>query len=243
MLTDALGLRTWWLLGCLVWALAIWAAALAGLGSRIEPASGTGGRPGVVPELTAQPPQVLDAYDNYAEISARPLFAEDRLPHPFFLGSDRAENVVTARLTGVLITPALEMATLTTEQGQSIRLRLGAEAVSGWQLLALQPRSATVSGPAGTQTLELAVFNGLGGEAPTPLLNTTPGGRPPPASLPSPVAAPVTAPALQPPPPPPPAEERNAPSAEQIQSIRERIQARRRLLEQNSNGRNPGQNP
>lgn len=257
MRTDAFGLRTWWLLGCLVWALAMWAAALAGLGSRIAPAADTAGGAVAVPALTAQPPQVLDVYDSYSEISARPLFAEDRQPHPFFLGSDRTENVETARLTGVLITPALEMATLTTEQGQSIRLRLGAEAVSGWQLLALEPRSATVSGPAGTQTLELSVFNGIGGEPPTPLLNSTPGGQPPPAALPTPPApAPSTptggprAPANAATPPaqpvtpalPAPEAEDDKSSAAQTRDILRRIQERRKLLQQTSDDAPTGQN-
>ncbi len=59
------------------------------------------------------------------------------------------------------------MATFTTEQNRSLRLRLNGEAVDGWQLVALQPRQATVIGPGGNQVLELAVFNGQGGEPPT----------------------------------------------------------------------------
>ncbi|MEG1681508.1 MAG: hypothetical protein RR326_15530, partial [Stenotrophomonas sp.] len=115
------------------------------------------------------------------------------------------------------------MATLTTEQGKSLRLRLGGEVQDGWQLLSLQPRSAVVSGPAGTLNLELQVFSGgpkpqgEGGVAPVP-------------GSPQPIAQPVTAPAA------PPSAEAVTPSADQIKAIRERIQARRRQAQQNQNG-------
>lgn len=52
------------------------------------------------------------------------------------------------------------MATLTNEQNQSLRIRLGGDAVNGWRLISLQPRSATIEGAGGTRTLELQPFNG-----------------------------------------------------------------------------------
>lgn len=236
MRTDSPELRSLWLLGALLWALAIWAATLLGLGSRPPAHPVDGAMSAALPVLPATAPAALGAYDQYPEIAARPLFTEDRRAHPFFLGKAPGGAVGNVRLTGVLITPGLEMATLTTEQGQSLRLRLGAEPVAGWQLLALQPRGATVSGPAGTQTLELALFNGLGGEAPTPLLNVSAGGAPPPAALPMPPAAvPAGAGVML------PAVEDGVSPPAQIQSIRERIQARRRQLEQDSNGQRANQ--
>ena len=47
------------------------------------------------------------------------------------------------RLTGVLMTDNFKMATLTLEPHDSVRVKLGGDAVKGWRLLALQPRSAT----------------------------------------------------------------------------------------------------
>lgn len=237
MRTDSPGLSSLWLLGALLWALAIWAATLLGLGSRLPAHPLDGAVSTALPVLPATAPAALGAYEQYPDIAARPLFAEDRRAHPFFLGKAPAGAAGNVRLTGVLITPGLEMATLTTEQGQSLRLRLGAEPVAGWQLLALQPRAATVSGPAGTQTLELALFNGLGGEVPTPLLNVSTGGVPPPAALPLPPAAAAPAGAGG----TPPSVEDGVPAPAQIQSIRERIQARRRQLEQDSNGQRANQ--
>ena len=150
----------------------------------------------------------------------------------------------------MLLTGDFGMATFTTEQNRSLRLRLNGDAVDGWQLVALQPRQATVIGPGGNQVLELAVFNGQGGEPPTVLRGANgavppaPGsGAPPPVQPPAaPVAAPgvsaqrgtgnaaaAAAPAA--PTNTPPANT-NGPSEAQMQAIRERIQARRRQLQQ-----------
>ncbi|KLD69107.1 general secretion pathway protein GspN, partial [Xanthomonas pisi DSM 18956] len=87
---------------------------------------------------------------------------------------------------------------LTLDPQDSVRVQLGGEAVKGWRLLALQPRSATIEGPGGTQTLELHVFNGQGGQPPTAnaAARGAAGAGPP---LPSPPAPPPP----QPPPPPP----------------------------------------
>lgn len=229
MRADTAGLRTWLLAAFAGWALLLWAAALFGLGGRI-------GNGGAAPEMPALPavPRVepAPALDN-AEALARPLFAGDRRPHAFFMGETGTQNTSTVRLTGVLMTPGLDMATLTTEQGKSLRLRLGGDAQDGWQLLALQPRSATVSGPSGTMELELQVFSGGA--------KNGPGGT---------VAPAVPAPGNGPVPPPTPAAaapamaaEPAGPSAEQIQAIRERIQARRRQAQQNQNGGSGRQNP
>lgn len=229
MRADTAGLRTWLLAAFAGWALLLWAATLFGLGGRI-------GNGGAAPEMPALPavPRVEPApvLDN-AEALARPLFAGDRRPHAFFMGEAGTQNTGTVRLTGVLMTPGLDMATLTTEQGKSLRLRLGGDVQDGWQLLALQPRSATVSGPSGTMELELQVFSG--------------GAKNGPAGM---VAPAVPAPGNGPVPPPTPAAaapamaaEPAGPSAEQIQAIRERIQARRRQAQQNQNGGSGRQNP
>ncbi|MCW4454243.1 hypothetical protein OK348_05495 [Flavobacterium sp. MXW15] len=259
MRIEPAGLRTWWLGGCALWALALWVATWFGLGTRIEPLPADPGLGGRLPALPQPAAERLQGMAEYGEIAARPLFAEDRQPRPFFLGGNPQNTTSGVRLTGVLMTPGLDMATLTTEQGQSIRLRLGGPAVSGWQLVALQPRNATVSGPGGTQTLELQVFNGQGGTAPTVLADN---GQPPPNAASATAAAgqgaepsPVAPPPL---PAPPeagqpaagqPATAAPSPTQEQMQAIRERIQARRRQLQQqqqqqnqNPNGSPSGQN-
>ncbi len=231
MRDDVAGLRTWLLAGVGAWALAVWAAGLFGLGSRIGTPPPVAALPALpaVPTIDGAGTRVLDN----GEALARPLFASDRRPHPFVLGEGGNATHGVVRLSGVVITPDLEMATLTTEQGRSLRLRVGGEPQDGWQLLSLQPRSAVVSGPSGTLNLELQVFSGIPA--------ATAGG-----------ALPI------PPPPPPPSSERQSsqfspplvdvpatePSAEQIQAIRERIQARRRQAQQNNQNGSPGrQNP
>lgn len=223
MRRDVAGLRTWLLVALGAWALTIWAATLLGLGGRLGSAGDGAGAPllPAVPRVEAA--LVADA----SEAMARPLFAGDRRPHPFFIGDQSAPDTTgSVRLTGVLMTPGLDMATLTTEQGQSLRLRLGAEPQAGWQLLSLQPRGAVVSGPAGTLNLELQVYNGAGGQMPVDLAGTVPA-----SASANPAASPPV-----PPPLPNVAAEPATPSAEQIQKIRERIQARRRQAQQNQNG-------
>ena len=145
----------------------------------------------------------------------------------------------------VLLTDSFSMATFTTDQNRSLRLRLNGEAVDGWQLVALEPRQATVIGPSGSQVLELATFNGQGGEPPTvlrgangavPPAGVVPPPPPPPAAAaasnarPGPDVASAAAASANAPSPAAPAN--NGPSEAQMQAIRERIQARRRQLQQ-----------
>ncbi|MCF7749434.1 hypothetical protein KQ945_01650 [Bacillus subtilis subsp. subtilis] len=247
MKIELTSLRSWWLATTVAWAAAIWVASLFGLGARI-PAAAEGDRTASpLPALPAATPERMASADAYAQIGARPLFAEDRKPRPYLLGGSEPGASSAVSLTGVLLTADFSMAILTTDQKQSLRLRLNGEPVNGWQLLALAPRSATVSGPGGTQTLELAVFNGQGGEPPTVLGNPVNGAVPP-----------AGAGVMLPPPPPPPPQARppapvspaaataravpappaaanpaaQGPSDEQMQAIRARIQARRQQLQQ-----------
>lgn len=246
MRLEAVGLRTLWLATFAGWALLLCVLAALGLGERVQRLpENTLERP--LPALPAAAGDRLRPFEQYAAIAERPVMAEDRRPHPFLLGGTQPEGASGLRLTGVLITPDFQMATFTTDQGKSMRLRLQGDSVDGWQLLSLAPRSATVAGPGGTQTLELQVFNGQGGEPPT-VLHTQAGAggvarpvRPPAPGAqvpPLPQAAPVA-------PPTPAAQasggvseadkapaEPTGPSAEQLNQIRERIEARRRALQQ-----------
>ncbi|MFC3278393.1 type II secretion system protein XpsN [Xanthomonas fragariae] len=250
MRLDMIGLRTWLLATVVGWALLVCVLAVAGLGKRVELLPDDPALVQRLPTLSAPAPERLGAFEKYSEIAAHPAFAEDRLPHPFFLsGNDASSAVSTVRLTGVLLTPNFKMATLTLDPQDSVRVQLGGEAVKGWRLLALQPRSATIEGPGGTQTLELQVFNGQGGQPPTAnaVAPGAPGATPPPPPADA-AAALVPPPQTQPAAPPqqldgqaaptvPPqrsdgAQEAPRPSDDQMRAIRERIEARRRQLQQ-----------
>ncbi|MFC0153873.1 type II secretion system protein XpsN [Xanthomonas dyei] len=262
MRLDLIGLRTWLLATVVGWALLVCILAVAGLGKRVELLPDDPALVQRLPTLPAPAPERLGAFEKYSEIAAHPAFAEDRLPHPFFLsGTDGSGATSTVRLTGVLLTENFKMATLTLDPQDSVRVQLGGDAVKGWRLLALQPRSATIEGPGGTQTLELHVFNGQGGQPPTAnaAARGAAGALPPlPPQSPDAAAAvqpqpppPATPPAQQPggqaPPTVPPqrsdgAQEAPRPSDDQMRAIRERIEARRRQLQQQrQSGSTPGQ--
>ncbi|UID78539.1 general secretion pathway protein GspN [Stenotrophomonas maltophilia] len=245
MKLEQISLRTGFLLALAGWAAAVWLATGFGLGSQLP---GADGDADAVPSLPVLPPLAAErmaSADSYSAIGERPLFAEDRRPKPYLLGGSEPAASAALRLTGVLLTGDFGMATFTTEQNRSLRLRLNGEAVDGWQLVALQPRQATVIGPGGNQVLELAVFNGQGGEPPTVLRGAN--GVPPAGAIvvPPPAGAPPAPPPVAATPSPSPAGSAPAPSAAasapatingpseaQMQAIRERIQARRRQLQQ-----------
>lgn len=245
MKLEQISLRTGFLLALAGWAAAVWLATGFGLGSQLPAADGDADAAPSLPALPALAAERMASADSYGAISERPLFAEDRRPRPYLLGGSEPAASAALRLTGVLMTGNFSMATFTTEQNRSVRLRLNGDAVDGWQLVALEPRRATVIGPGGSQVLELAVFNGQGGEPPTVLRGANgapPAGVivvPPPAGAPP--APPPAAASAQPQPQPagsvppaaatPPANN-NGPSEAQMQAIRERIQARRRQLQQ-----------
>lgn len=250
MRLEHAGLRTWWLAVFAGWALLVCLMAAAGLGSRLPAGAGAdAARP--LPSIPAPGARRVGELSQYAAIAQRPVFSEDRQPHPFVMGGGQGERSGELRLTGVLITPQLRMATFTTDQGRSLRLRVQGDPVEGWRLLSLAPRSATIEGAGGTRTLELQVFDGQGGEPPTPLRTQ----GPPPAGSTVDIAPPVVGAPTRvatPVPAAPPAAPANAapgasaapappaPSEAQLQAIRERIEARRRALQQQNAQKNGG---
>ncbi|AWH48255.1 general secretion pathway protein GspN [Stenotrophomonas sp. SAU14A_NAIMI4_5] len=245
MKRDPITLRTGFLLALAGWAGATWLATGFGLGGRLPAADSDAAAQATLPALPPMAAERMAAADSFSAIGERPLFAEDRRPRPYLLGGSEPAANAALRLTGVLLTDSFSMATFTTEQNRSVRLRLNGEAVDGWQLVALEPRQATVIGPSGSQVLELATFNGQGGEPPTVLRGAN--GAVPPAGAvpppPPPPAATTVVPSARPGPdatraaaaasaPSPAAPANNGPSEAQMQAIRERIQARRRQLQQ-----------
>lgn len=246
MNTERLSPRVMVVSGIALAAACAWAATLLGVGGRISGADDDVLPVPTLPTLPATKAESMAAADSFSAITRRPLFAEDRRPHPFRLGGRPEASAVGAlRLTGVLLSGSFGMATLSGDSNHSLRLRLNGEAQEGWQLLALEPRRATVLGPGGAQVLELAVFDGKGGQPPTELRDprrpagSADAGRvvvPPPAS-PGAAQAPqaprdAARPAPTVPAPAPDAPVSEGPSEAQMRAIRERIRARREQLQQ-----------
>ncbi|QNP41381.1 general secretion pathway protein GspN [Lysobacter solisilvae (ex Woo and Kim 2020)] len=248
---DSAGPRTWVLATTAAWAVLSLLLALFGMGGRITPAPEDSALVRPLPALPKAVPERLGPLTQYAETANRPLFADDRRPHPFSLqpqGEDQAKafNYV---LTSVMITPAFKMAIIQAPDASTppLRIKLGEAdaALPSWTLQSLDPRSAVFVGPEGERRLELRVYNGVGGEAPTAVTKTdaSPQGRPvvPPAGQAAAVSetpgpqgpaevAPATAavaPARTPASPTQPMTEQA-----QMEAIRKRIEARRAQLRQ-----------
>lgn len=180
MRIDATNARTWLVAAVGGWALLFALLSLAGLGSRIGTleddgvvAAPIGPAPG-----NAAPAPPLSSFD---EVAARPLFSGDRRPHPFFIDpQDEGEGTGTGFdyvLTSVLRTPDFAMAILQpTGGGESIRLKVGEgpPEASNWLLDSVDARSVVFNTPEGPRTLELRVFDGTGGQPPTPMTPTPP---------------------------------------------------------------------
>ena len=216
-----------------LWAVAVLVLAITGLGGNIallkDDPSGVDPMP--VVKLTPVAPR-LGAQGEYNEVGERPLMMADRRPVPVGPVTGEGTTEIDVALTSVLITPRLQLAILTDNQGgASRRVRVGDQvAGTSWRLVSIAPRSATLEGPGGQRTLELRVFNGAGGEQPTqPVAQEAP---PPPgepeaapdpnAAGPQPMPAPVAMPANA---APVPAD--NLTQEQQIEAIRRRIEARR----------------
>lgn len=256
MRVDDVGPRTWLLAGLAAWAVLGWLLALAGMGSRLGSPAADPALLTPLPSQVATPALVLGPAEQYAEIAARPLFAADRRPHPFFLeggdGEARTEGFDYV-LTSVLITPGLKLAIVQPPDGsESLRVKLDqpVNPQSAWRLVELDARSAVFEGPEGRRTLPLRVFDGMGGEPPsdapaatptangkvqsaTPLAPRAPAAGETAKPAPSPATPPVTdaAPAT-------PATER-----EQMDAIRQRIEARRAQLREQSSPPPPPPQP
>lgn len=215
---------TWLLAIVAAWALLGWLFALAGMGGRIEPAEDDPALVQPLVQLQAPPAARLGPLSGYSEAVARPLFAPDRRPHPFVLEARAGDAAASGDafdyvLNSVMLAPGFGLAILEPSQGgDSVRVRLGgsADAIPGWRLVELQPRSAVFEGPDGRRTLELRTWSG--GDAPSQAsAASAPGSAPE-----SQVAAPEP-PAVAPAP---------TPVQTQMDAIRKRIEARRAQLRQ-----------
>lgn len=213
---------------------------------------GGGGRVGPHPADQAlmpplpEPPAVaevarLGPMGDYLAVGERPLFLPDRRPLPITAVAAEAEAPFEGVLSSVLLTGSLQLA-IFSEQGGALsrRVRLG-EVLPGtsWRLVGLEPRRAVLEGPGGQRVLELRVFDGKGGIAPTAVRFAAPTteARPIPGGTPAPDMPffPVSAAAAEAAPPMTPDAEaaavrRAAEEQAQIEAIRARIEARRAAL-------------
>lgn len=255
MRIDSFGPRTWLLAALAGWALLAWVLALFGMGGQIRPLADDPSLVNALPKLPQQTPERLGPLAQYSEIAARPLLSQSRKPQPFFIqGQEGGEQPQTFDfvLTSVLITPRLQMAILQpTQGGEGVRLKIGdaPESAQGWRVAEIHPRSVVIEGPDGPRTLELRVFDGLSGQPPSasPVSpGSVPPVQPPATAVPPPpsTSAVMTTPSRPMPVPPagtagqaPPSG--NQPQAEspmtteqQMEAIRQRIEARRAQLRQ-----------
>jgi general secretion pathway protein N len=234
------------------WAVALLALALLGMGGRYMVAADN-------PRLAPALPQFaltkinsrLGPLSDYQEVANRPLMMPERRPVAISAGPGADTAGFDVQLTSVLITPKLQMAILTDNQGgASRRVRVG-ETVAGtsWRLVELEPRRAVFESPAGQRSLDLRVFSGSPMPV-TPLAEGTPSGEA--AAAPSPPAptaessirpqAVATEDASSPPVPPPTVESAPAQTQEQqIEAIRKRIEARRAQARAEQAQEKPGQ--
>jgi general secretion pathway protein N len=226
-----------------LWALCLLVLALGGLGEHFPPPE-SAGVPPPLPKVSLAPTRSrLGAWESYSEVGARPLMTEDRRPAAVTaMASEAGTAELDVILTSVMITPRVKLAVFTdNKDGRSRRVKLG-DVVEGsnWRLLSLDPRQAVLEGPGGQRMLPLRVYDGSGGEAPTPVASVDPAqpgsAQPPPGPAVQPVAP------IQPPrsPPAPPVAQNASPAAtvnrpepeqmsqeQQVEAIRQRIEARR----------------
>lgn len=225
--------------GFTLWAGLVLIVALLGMGGRFDalPVDTSLAKP--IPTVKIERKKaVLEPIEYYSEVGSRPLLMFDRRPGVVQAApGDESGAELDVTLGSVLITPNLKMAILRENQGGAVRrVRLGDVVEgTGWRLVQLDPRRAVLEGPTGQRSFDLLVFNGKGGELPTPLAVATPEQNANPS--PSPVAA---TPAIGQPTPnnsnvvaavPASAVSQNMTQEQQIEAIRQRIAARRAQMQ------------
>ena len=223
-----------------LWALSLLVLALAGLGSVFPPPESNLMAP-ALPKITLTRTEPrLGPFASYTEVGQRPLLMKDRRPGATPSDDGQATSDLDVTLTSVMITRNLQLAILTdNKDASSRRVKMG-ETVAGsnWRLVQLEPRRALLEGPSGQRELILRVFDGKGGQAPTPNMVRA---EPQPDSNGEAQAVAATVPT--PPPQSAPAERQAVPQPEQarpeqgtgsaltqeqqVEAIRRRIEARR----------------
>ena len=169
------------LLALLAWSIVLFSLASFGLGSRyaLHPDDPEAMSP--LPELAlSRAESQLAPFYEYAVVADRPLFNPDRRPLPpsDAAPTDAAPPPVVAApldivLTSVIVTGETRLAIVSDRAGgKSQSLKVGeslAGEQSSWKLVELQPRAAVFEGPGGRNRVDLRVFDGTGGQPPTPV--------------------------------------------------------------------------
>jgi len=227
---DSAGPRTWLLAATAVWAALIVLLALLGMGRQVAPLTDDTAPVKPPPSLVKAMAERLGARSRYDEITKRPLFSIDRQPHAFSLRTEAPKEQAKPfdfALTSVVVTPALKVAIIRSSDGSSapLRIKLGEvhETLPNWRLQSLDARSAVFAGPEGERRLDLRVYSGVGGEAPTTV--TAPAANPRPTES-------VRVPSFAPPSANSSTQGSSPPLTEhaQLNAIRKRIEARRAQL-------------
>ncbi len=221
------------------WAALVLSVAIFGLGARFDalPVDASLSKPLPTVKIV-QNKAILEPMDNYLEVGTRPLLMADRRPGVIQAApGDESAAELDVSLGSVLITPNLKMAIFReNKDGSSRRVRLG-DLIEGsaWRLVQLEPRRAILEGPTGQRSMDLLVFNGKGGQSPTPIAVAVPQdsgnmvqnaapmvAAPPVQTTPSNtnVVATTTAPVNQ-----------NMTQEQQVEAIRQRIAARRAQMQ------------
>ncbi len=175
MRAEDAGARTWLYAALAGWALCVWVLAMFGMGGSIDRLDDDPSLRQALPAPVARAPGRLGPLPQYGEIAARPLFTDNRRPQPFVIDpmADAGEGGggFDYVLTSVLLTPEVQLVILQPAGGgEPVRVRQGnaPDGAPGWVLETVEARRAVFVGPEGEQALELRVFDGMGGQAPTP---------------------------------------------------------------------------
>ena len=259
MRAEDVGARTWLYAGLAGWAVLVWALAMFGMGGSIDRLADDPSLRQPLPPPGAPAEERLGPFARYADIAARPLFTDNRRPQPFVIDpmgeAESATGGFDYVLTSVLRTPTVELVILQPAAGgDPVRVKLGEapEAAPGWVLQSVQPRGAVFVGPEGERSLELRVFDGTGGQPPTPMTRSATGtatlpararaGADPARSAAPPAVAGDAAMSGDGAPTPLPSPQAEAAAQDQVEMIRRRIEERRARLREEQRART-GQPP
>lgn len=178
MRAEDVGARTWLYAGLAGWAVCVWILAIFGMGGSIDRLPDDPSLRQPLPEPTAPGQERLGPLAQYGDIAERPLFTDNRRPQAFVIDpmgeAEGTANDFDYVLSSVLRTPGLQMVILQpAEGGEPVRVKLGDApgTAPGWVLQSVEARRAVFAGPEGERSLDLRVFDGSGGQAPTPSAN------------------------------------------------------------------------
>jgi hypothetical protein len=131
-------------------------------------------RPEASPAIRRQQNLRLD--ELLAATLARPLFSSTRRPpQSATTGAPTDADLTDTRLAGIVTEPGRRIAIFAVNGAKPLRLSEG-EAVSGWRIDSITPREVSLTGPAGTKTLQPKLDPNLVQAAGQPLPGTA-GGR------------------------------------------------------------------